>query len=90
MDACSTSLIGFLPYSVAVLIPFAMAADSVNRTGLTNFTPIHVAPYVFYCWALLFTIIGAVITGWGRERMSAEAHATEARELYGADQALPY
>ncbi|HUE90164.1 MAG TPA: Na+/H+ antiporter NhaC family protein [Vicinamibacterales bacterium] len=83
MDACSTTVIGFLPYSIAVLIPFSFIGDTVARAGVTNFTPVHVVPYVFYCWALLLTIVVAAVTGWGRETMSRAAHTVEARELYG-------
>jgi len=89
LDASSTSLIGFLPYSVAVLIPFAMTSDTVSREGVADFTPVHVVPYVFYCWALLFAIVAAAATGWGLELMSDEAYAAEARELYGGDQHAP-
>jgi Na+/H+ antiporter NhaC len=83
MDACSTTIIGFLPYSVAVLIPFALVKDTVAGANLTRFTPVHLIPYVFYCWALMLVIIGAAMTGWGRERISEEAAAQEAREIYG-------
>ena len=83
LDACSTTIIGFLPYSVAVLIPFAMVADTVAGANLTGFTPVHLIPYVFYCWALLAVIVIAALTGWGRERISEEVAAEEAREIYG-------
>lgn len=83
MDAASTTIIGFLPYSVAVLIPFAMVADTVAGANLTGFTPVHLIPYVFYCWALLAVIVAAALTGWGRERLSEEDAAAEAREIYG-------
>ena len=83
MDACSTTIIGFLPYSVAVLIPFAMVADTVAGANLTGFTPVHLIPYVFYCWALLAVIVIAALTGWGRERISEQVAAEEAREIYG-------
>lgn len=83
MDACSTTIIGFLPYSVAVLIPFALVRDTVAGANLTGFTPVYLIPYVFYCWALMLVIIIAALTGWGRERISEEAAAEEAREIYG-------
>lgn len=86
MDACSTTIIGFLPYSVAVLIPFSMVADTVAGANLTGFTPVHLIPYVFYCWALLGVIIFAAVTGWGRERLSEQEAAEEARAIYGASQ----
>jgi Na+/H+ antiporter NhaC len=88
LDACSTSIIGFLPWSVAVLIPFAMVADTVRGAALVNFTPVHLIPYVFYPWALMLVMIAAAITGWGRDLMTAEESAREARELYGDEQAV--
>lgn len=83
MDACSTTIIGFLPYSVAVLIPFALVRDTVAGANLTGFTPVYLIPYVFYCWALMLVIILAALTGWGRDRISEEAAAREARDIYG-------
>lgn len=83
MDACSTTIIGFLPYSVAVLIPFAMVRETVAGANLVDFTPVYLIPYVFYCWALLGAIVAAAVTGWGRERISEETAAKEGREIYG-------
>lgn len=83
LDACSTTIIGFLPYSVAVLIPFAMGSDLVAAAGAGRFTPVHVIPYVFYCWALMVVILAAALTGWGREYMDEEAFEAEARAIYG-------
>ncbi len=81
LDACSTTVIGFLPYSVAVLVPFSLVTDVMQQADLKNFTPVHLIPYVFYCWALVFVIIGAAITGWGREFMGEEEHQKESRKI---------
>jgi Na+/H+ antiporter NhaC len=83
LDACSTTIIGFLPYSVAVLLPYSMVSDMVSRAGVDDFTPVTLIPYVFYCWALMLTIIVAALTGWGRETMSEAEFVSESRELYG-------
>jgi Na+/H+ antiporter NhaC len=83
MDACSTSIIGFLPYSVAVLIPFAMVSDRVAAAGVEHFTPVYLIPYVFYCWALMIAIVLAALTGWGREFVEEDAYLAESYEIYG-------
>lgn len=87
LDAASTTIIGFLPYSIAVLIPFALVADVVAGEGLTNFDPVHLVPYVVYCWALMLVFFFAVLTGWGREEMSDEGWEAEREEL--ADPVTP-
>jgi Na+/H+ antiporter NhaC len=79
LDACSTTIIGFLPYSVAVLIPFAFVGGTVNDPG---FTPVAVFPYVFYCWALMLVIIFAAFSGWGRDFIDEAEYRREAREIY--------
>lgn len=86
LDACSTSIIGFLPYSVAVLIPFALVSDTVAGANLTNFSPVSLAPFVFYCWTLMLTIIVAAVTGWGRDYMSDEESEVEERILTVEDE----
>ena len=83
LDACSTSIIGFLPYSVAVLIPFAFVGGIVDMTKYPNFTPVGVVPFVFYCIAMVLVIIVSAYTGFGREFMTDEAHEEETVELYG-------
>ncbi|HEX5995806.1 MAG TPA: Na+/H+ antiporter NhaC family protein [Jiangellales bacterium] len=83
LDAASTTIIGFLPYSIAVLIPFALVRDTVQDSGLTGFDPVHLVPYVFYCWALMLVFFVAVLTGWGRESMDEEAWQQERRVLEG-------
>jgi Na+/H+ antiporter NhaC len=76
LDACSTTIIGFLPYSVAVLIPFAFVGGTVtNYDG--NFTPIGAVPFVFYCWALMLVIIFAAFSGWGRETIDENEYKEE-------------
>lgn len=87
LDACSTSIIGFLPYSVSVLIPFSLVISQVSRAGVKNFSPVLLIPYVFYCWALMLTIIFAAASGWGRDFQSEEEFHSERRELYGPDPA---
>jgi Na+/H+ antiporter NhaC len=81
LDAASTSIIGFLPYSIAVLIPFALVRETVAGEGITNFDPVHLVPYVVYCWALMLVFFVAVATGWGREHMSDAEWEAEAAEL---------
>ncbi|MGH3384438.1 MAG: Na+/H+ antiporter NhaC family protein [Nocardioidaceae bacterium] len=81
LDAASTTIIGFLPYSIAVLIPFALARETVADAGLTNFDPVHLVPYVVYCWALMLVFLFAVVTGWGREEMTDAEWDAEADEL---------
>jgi Na+/H+ antiporter NhaC len=81
LDGASTTIIGFLPYSIAVLIPFALVADTVKGEGLTNFDPVHLVPYVVYCWALMLVFLVAVVTGWGREEMDETDWETEREEL---------
>lgn len=85
LDACSTTIIGFLPYSVAVLIPFGLVQDTVQGANLSGFNPVGLVPYVFYCWALMIVIIVAAITGWGREYQDDAAWAAERTELGPAD-----
>jgi len=81
LDAASTTIIGFLPYSIAVLIPFALVRDTVAGEGLTGFDPVHLVPYVVYCWALMLVVLVAVLTGWGREQQSDAEWEVEAEEL---------
>lgn len=81
LDGASTSIIGFLPWSVAVLIPFALVGDTVRQAGVTGFDPVSLVPYVFYCWALMLTMIVAAVSGWGRETMADEAWHAEAEVL---------
>lgn len=83
LDAGSTSIIGFLPYSVGLLIPFAFVGGLVDMNMHPNFNPVGVAPYVFYCIALVIVIIFAAATGWGIEYMSEEEYEQEATEIYG-------
>jgi Na+/H+ antiporter NhaC len=82
LDLCSTSIIGFLPYSVAVLIPFAFVGDVVKGANLTNFSPVGVVPFVFYCWALMLVAIFAAYTGWGRDHIDNKAYDLETIEIY--------
>jgi Na+/H+ antiporter NhaC len=81
LDAASTTIIGFLPYSIAVLIPFALVADTVAGANLQNFDAVHLVPFVVYCWALMLVFFVAVLTGWGREEMTDEAWEEEQKEL---------
>lgn len=81
LDACSTSIIGFLPFSISVLIPFSLVADQVARSGTSPFSPVYLVPYVFYCWALMLVMIFAAASGWGRDFMSEEEYQAELREL---------
>jgi Na+/H+ antiporter NhaC len=81
LDACSTSIIGFLPYSVSLLIPYSLVARLVSDSGVTDFTPVTLIPFPFYCWVLMFVMIFAAFTGWGRELMSDESFRLEAQEL---------
>lgn len=85
LDACSTSIIGFLPYSVAVLIPFALVSGTVADANLTNFSPLALVPFVFYCWALMLTIIAAAITGWGRDFIGEQEYEAEKEILFSED-----
>jgi Na+/H+ antiporter NhaC len=81
LDACSTSIIGFLPYSISLLIPYSLVALQVAESGVSGFTPVALIPFPFYCWALMLVMVFAAITGWGREFMSEEAYEAEALEL---------
>src|SRR5690606_32339319 len=80
-DAASTTLVGILPYSAAVLIPFALVGDQV--TG-SDYTPTSLVPYVVYCWALIVVMLFAVLTGWGREYSSDAEWEIEAQDLSAA------
>jgi Na+/H+ antiporter NhaC len=82
LDLCSTSIIGFLPYSVAVLIPFAFVGDVVKGANLTNFSPVGVVPFVFYCWGLMLVAIFAAFTGWGRDYIDDKAYELETKEIH--------
>jgi Na+/H+ antiporter NhaC len=82
LDLCSTSIIGFLPYSVAVLIPFAFVGDVVKGANLTNFSPVGVVPFVFYCWALMLVAIFAAFTGWGRDYIDDKTYDLETKEIH--------
>ena len=81
LDASSTSVIGFLPYSVSLLIPYSLVALQVTQSGVSGFTPVAIIPFPFYCWALMLVMIFAAFSGWGRDFMSEEAYEEEAREL---------
>lgn len=85
LDAASTTILGFLPYSVAVLIPFALAAETVKDANLTNFDPVHLVPFVFYCWALMLVFFVATLTGWGREKMDDPSWEAERTVLETQD-----
>ena len=73
LDACSTSIIGFLPYSVAVLIPFAFVGNIVDMNLHPNFTPVGVAPFVFYCIAMVIVMLFTALTGYGIEFMTTKS-----------------
>ncbi|QBS36627.1 hypothetical protein E1B22_00590 [Thermaerobacter sp. FW80] len=88
LDATSCSIIGFLPYSVAVLIPFAMVGTLVKDAAAINFTPVGLIPYVFYCWALMLVMIFAAATSWGIELIDEVEYEREAEEIYGMQEAL--
>ncbi|MPZ97275.1 MAG: hypothetical protein GEU96_20765 [Propionibacteriales bacterium] len=81
LDGASTTIIGFLPYSIAVLIPFALVRETVADAGLSNFDPVHLVPYVVYCWVLMLVFLFAVVSGWGREEMTDAEWDAEADEL---------
>ncbi|MGN7385359.1 Na+/H+ antiporter NhaC family protein [Sporosarcina sp. SAFN-015] len=85
LDACSTSIIGFLPYSVAVLIPFAFVGGMVDMSAHPNFTPVGVAPFVFYCIAMVFVMLMSAFTGFGRDYMTDAEYDEETIELYGTE-----
>lgn len=80
-DGASTTLVAFLPYSVAILIPYSIVAETVLAEGVSNFSPVTLMFFPFYCWVLLFVIIAAAVTGWRREFSSEEELAAEAEEL---------
>jgi Na+/H+ antiporter NhaC len=80
LDGTSTSLIGFLPWSVAILIPIAMVGSEVRGAGVDGFDAVGLVPFVFYCWALMLVMIVAALTGWGREAMDEESWQAEAKE----------
>ncbi|WP_174614638.1 Na+/H+ antiporter NhaC family protein [Virgibacillus ihumii] len=84
MDACSTSIIGFLPYSVGLLIPFAFIGGMVDTNQYPSFNPVGVVPYVFYCIAMVAVILFAAFSGWGREFMSKQEYELEYKEIYGS------
>lgn len=88
LDACSTSIIGFLPYSVAVLIPFAFVGGIVDMSAHPNFTPVGVAPYVFYCIAMVFVMLMSAFTGFGRDYMTDAEYEAETIELYGEEEIM--
>ncbi|XQY91593.1 Na+/H+ antiporter NhaC family protein [Metabacillus sp. HB246100] len=88
LDACSTSIIGFLPYSVAVLIPFAFIGNIVDPSIYPNFTPVGVVPFVFYCLVLVAVILFAAITGWGSDRMTQEEYEIEFAEIYSDESSI--
>jgi Na+/H+ antiporter NhaC len=81
LDGCSTTIIGFLHYSVAVLIPFAFVGDMVTGAQQASFTPVGVVPFVFYCWALMLVIIYAAFSGWGRDFIDEDTYHSEMKEL---------
>ncbi len=81
LDASSTSIIGFLPYSVSLLIPYSLVALQVSQSGVKGFTPVALIPFPFYCWALMLVMVFSAFSGWGREFMSDEAYREESREL---------
>jgi len=81
LDASSTSIIGLLPYSVSLLIPYSLVALQVSQSGVKGFTPVALIPFPFYCWALMLVMVFAAFSGWGREFMSEEAYREESREL---------
>lgn len=81
LDASSTSIIGFLPYSVSLLIPYSLVALQVSQSGVKGFTPVALIPFPFYCWALMLVMVFAAFSGWGREFMSDEAFEEESRDL---------
>ncbi|GGB57887.1 sodium:proton antiporter [Lentibacillus populi] len=83
MDVCSTSIIGFLPYSVGLLIPFAFVGGMVDTSIYPNFNPVGVAPYVFYCIAMVIVIVFAAFSSWGLETMNDEEYLAENKEIYG-------
>ncbi|APC49578.1 hypothetical protein BME96_15865 [Virgibacillus halodenitrificans] len=83
MDACSTSIIGFLPYSVGLLIPFAFVGGMVDLAQYPNFNPVGVVPYVFYCIAMVLVILFAAFSSWGIEYMTEEEYQLEEVEIYG-------
>ncbi len=81
LDGTSTSLIGFLPWSVAVLIPIAMVGGEVSDAGVAGFDAVSMVPYVIYCWVFVLVMIVAAVTGWGRESMDEESWQAEAEEF---------
>lgn len=83
LDACSCSIIGFLPWSIGVLIPFALVGGMVQNAAAIHFDPVHLIPYPFYCWALMLVMIFAAASGWGREFMSDADYQLEDAEIYG-------
>jgi Na+/H+ antiporter NhaC len=80
-DAASTTLVAFLPYSVAILIPYSMVLEAVTESGVTNFSPVTLMFSVIYCWVLLLVIIVTAATGWRREFSTPEELEAEAEEL---------
>jgi Na+/H+ antiporter NhaC len=68
-DACSNSIIGLLPYSVAVLLPLSIVSADVADADL-SITTLDVIPYAFFCWTLMLTATVAAATGWGRSLSS--------------------
>lgn len=77
LDGASTSIIGFLPWSIAVLIPIGLVGGDVREAGFTGFDAVSLVPFPFYCWALMLVMIGAAVTGWGRDTMDDDAWRAE-------------
>lgn len=80
-DAVSNVFGGGLPYAMALLVPYSMVVEAVHGAGYNLFSPLTVAAFTFYCWALLLVVIFAVITGWRREFSTEEELEAEAREI---------
>ncbi|MFV0425689.1 MAG: Na+/H+ antiporter NhaC family protein [Beutenbergiaceae bacterium] len=81
LDGASTTLVAFLPYSVAILIPYSIVLDTVLEAGYENFSPVTLMFSVIYCWILLAVIIFAAASGWRREFSSEAELAEESRIL---------
>jgi hypothetical protein len=61
-----------VPYAFGPMLAYMFAAGS---GAPVNFTVFSVSLYAFHGWALLIVMFVAMITGWGRTRISDEDYA---------------
>jgi len=83
LDATACTLAYSLPWTPALLLTQSLAKEANAQFGdvVPALTPVQMAPWIVYAWALLVVMIFAIITGWGRTYIGENGEEVKSSNL---------